>query len=64
MYKECFDILSQLRSDLNQIEGELKYVGHDVSAATGVHVNRALVQLRVFRDSLLAVDRALEAERG
>ena len=64
MYKELFDILAELRGELNAMETELKYVGHGSGTKTGEHVNRSLRQLNAFRDSLWAVDKALETERG
>ena len=64
MYKELFDILAELRSELNAMETELKYVGHGAGSKSGEDVNRSLRQLNAFRDSLWAVDKALETERS
>jgi hypothetical protein len=64
MYKESFQKLSELRSQLNSMEEELKLLGHCVGVKPSEHVNHALSQFTVLRDGLWAVDRALEKERG
>ena len=65
MYKDSFQKLSELRSQLNSMEDEFKCLGHKpVGAETREHVNGALGKFIALRDSLWAVDKALEKERG
>ena len=63
MYKKCFDMLYELRDTLNEMEDDVRRVGHIAGPGINLHIDQALRKLTAFRDSLWTIDRALETQR-
>ena len=62
MCKENFDKVSQIITQLNNIESELKGLRDCVGLATKKSINQALLHCIPFRDDLHKIDKALESE--
>ena len=64
MRKRNFDKVSQIITQLNNIEGELKGLRDCVGLATKKSINHALLHCIPFRDELIKIDTALEKGGG
>ena len=64
MCKNNFDKVSEIISQLNSIEDELKGLRDCVGLATKKQINQALEHVIPFRDRLHNVDKALEQGGG
>jgi hypothetical protein len=60
MCKKCFKMLEELRYTLNEMEADVRRVGHIAGPGVNMHIAQALEKLTVFRESLWIVDKALK----
>ena len=63
VYKTQFELLENYRAHTDQLENQLKDLGHNVPNKIRPTIELALQKLREFRDSLWAIDKALEKAR-
>lgn len=64
-YKLVFDLLEQYRAHANQLERQVSeltpYVDYE---KINPHLEQSLQKIRAFRDSLWAIDKALEIQKN
>ena len=62
-YKTQFELLEDFRAHIDQLENQLKEFGKECSINVQPKVEKSLVKIREFCDTIHAIDKAIAKER-